>query len=69
MLEDGDYQTLEVIATAEDINPSYVSRLLRMTLLAPEIVGAILAGRQPEGLTRVSAMQPFPWEWKRQAFS
>jgi len=38
MLEEGDYQTLEEIANAENINPSYVSRLLRMTLLAPSIV-------------------------------
>jgi len=35
-----------------------------MTLLAPEIVEAIVAGRQPEGLTM--AMQPFPVEWHRQ---
>jgi hypothetical protein len=37
-----------------------------MTLLAPEIVEAMLAGRQPEGLTRAKAMQPFPMEWSRQ---
>jgi len=46
MLREGDYQTLEEIADVENINPSYVSRLLRMTLLSPEIVEAILAGRQ-----------------------
>jgi hypothetical protein len=38
-----------------------------MTLLAPEIVEAILAGRQPEGLTMAKAMQPFPVEWSKQA--
>lgn len=69
MLREGDYQTLEEIAKAENINPSYVSRLLRMTLLAPEIVEAILAGKQPEGLTMAKAMQPFPLEWKRQAYA
>lgn len=68
MLKEGDYQTLEEIANAENINPSYVSRLLRMTLLAPDIVEAILAGRQPAGLTMARAMQPFPWEWERQVF-
>ena len=56
------------IADAENINSSYVSRVLRMTLLAPEIVEAILAGKQPEGLTMARAMQPFPWEWRRQRF-
>jgi len=41
----------------------------RLTLLAPEIVDAILAGRQPEGLTMARAMQPFPVEWERQSCS
>lgn len=63
MLQEGDNQTLQEIADAENINPSYVSRLLRMTLLAPEIVEAILAGRQPPGLTMARAMQPFPTNW------
>jgi len=40
-----------------------------MTLLAPEIVEAILAGRQPEGLTMAKAMEPFPWEWESQEFT
>lgn len=66
MLQEGDYQTLEEIADAENINPSYVSRLLRMTLLAPEIVEAILAGRQQSGLTTAKAMQPFPVGWAQQ---
>ena len=68
MLREGDYQTLEEIADAENINPSYVSRLLRMTLLAPEFVEAILAGRQPPGLTMARAMQPFPLDWRHQTF-
>ena len=71
MLREGEYQTLEEIADAENINPSYVSRVLRMTLLAPEIVEAILAGRQPEGLTMATAIQPFPnaWVFQRKAWS
>ena len=68
MLREGDYQTLEEIAEAENINPSYISRVLRMTLLAPEIVETILAGKQPERLTMAKAMQPFPVEWGRQNF-
>ena len=67
MLREGDYQTLEEIADAENINSSYISRLLRMTLLAPEIVEGILAGRQPEVLTMARAMKPFPAEWRRQS--
>ena len=63
------YVILDEMAGAEKINPSYVSRVLRMTLLAPEIVEAILAGNQPAGLTRAKVMQPFPMEWQRQVFS
>lgn len=66
MLREGDYQTLEEIADAENINPSYVSRVLRMTLLSPEIVEAIVAGRQPLVLTMARAMRPFPVEWSQQ---
>jgi hypothetical protein len=66
LLETGDFATIEEIADAENINPSYVSRVLRMTLLAPEIVEAILAGRQPEGLTMARAMKPFPLQWSSQ---
>jgi hypothetical protein len=40
-----------------------------MTLIAPEIVEAILAGQQPEGLTMARAMQPFPCEWQHQTFA
>jgi hypothetical protein len=66
LLETGDFSTIEEIAEAENINPSYVSRVVRLTLLAPEIVEAILAGRQPEGLAMARVMQPFPEEWVRQ---
>ena len=65
LLETGDYATIEEIADAENINPSYVSRVLRMTLPAPEIVETVLAGKQPEELTMAKAMQPFPVDWKR----
>ncbi len=66
LLETGDFSTIGDIAKAEKIDSSYVSRVLRMTLLAPEIVEAILSGRQPEGLTMVRAMQPFPVDWRHQ---
>lgn len=69
LLETGEFSTIEEIAEAESINPSYVSRVLRMTLLAPEIVETILAGEQPEGLTMTRAMQPFPAIWVEQTSS
>ena len=69
LLETGDFATIEEIADSESINPSYVSRLLRMPLLAPEIVEAILAGRQPDGLTMARAMKPFPLQWSSQTLA
>jgi hypothetical protein len=45
MLENGKYSTVRDIAESEKINESYVRRVLRLTLLAPEIVEAILGGR------------------------
>ena len=66
MLETGRYGTINELAAAEKINSSYVSRLLRLTLLSPDIVEAILDGRQPEGMTLTGLMEPFPVEWERQ---
>ena len=66
MMEAGRYATINELAAAEKINSSYVSRLLRLTLLAPDIVEAILDGRQPEGMTLPGLMEPFPVEWARQ---
>ena len=66
LLETGVYTTVEEIAAAENINPSYVSRILRMRLLAPEIVEMIVDGRQPAELTLAKLMKPFPVEWKKQ---
>jgi hypothetical protein len=50
MLDEGVYGTLEDLARAKGVNATYVSRVLRLTLLAPEILEAILDGRQPAGL-------------------
>ena len=66
IMEAGRYGTIDELAAAEKINSSYVSRLLRLTLLAPDIVEAILDGRQPEGMTLPGLMEPFSVEWERQ---
>jgi hypothetical protein len=66
MMETGRFATINELAAAEKINSSYVSRLLRLTLLAPDIVEAILDGRQPDGMTLPGLMEPFPGEWKWQ---
>ena len=67
MLETGSFATINELAAAEKINSSYVSRVLRLTLLAPDIVETILDGRQPEGMALPALMQPFPVKWERQS--
>ena len=66
MLENGTHATIAEIAAAEKINESYVGRVLRLTLLAPDIVEAILDGRQPAEMTLAALMRPFPVGWAAQ---
>ena len=54
MLETGQFATIGDLATREGIAPSYLTRVLRLTLLAPELVEAILDGTQGSGLVLVS---------------
>jgi hypothetical protein len=64
MLEGGEHATLVELADAEGITRSYVCRVLRLTLLAPDIVDRILDGRPTAGLAQF--LKPFPVEWERQ---
>jgi hypothetical protein len=66
MLETGKYATIREIAAAEKINATYVGRVLRLTLLAPDIVEAILSGRQPAGLQLDGLLRRFSVEWAAQ---
>ncbi len=66
MLESGQVASLNELAEAEKINPSYLSRIYRLTLLAPDIVEAILDGRQPRTLQLADLMDDMPVEWDRQ---
>jgi hypothetical protein len=60
LLESGEYATICEIANAEKINETYVGRVLRLTLLAPDIVEAILGRRQAPEMTLAVLMRPFP---------
>ena len=66
MLETGRFATITELAAAEKINASYVSRILRLTLLAPDIVEAILDGRQPEGMTLPGLLVGVDVKWAQQ---
>ena len=65
-LQDGVFNTIEDLAAAEKINPSYVSRLLRLAFLSPRIIENILAGKHPAHLTLKDLLTPFPVDWKIQ---
>jgi hypothetical protein len=64
VLEEGRFGTLAELADAERISRSYVCRVLRLTLLAPDIVERILDGRQTAGLAKF--LKPFAVEWEQQ---
>lgn len=66
LLETGQARTLDEIAETEKVNPSYLSRIFRLTLLAPDIVEAILDGRQPRTMQLADLMDDMPVEWGRQ---
>jgi hypothetical protein len=60
--------TLAEIARDEGVVPSYVTRMLRLAYLAPDIVAAIVDGRQPPELTARRLMDDtrLPLEWTEQ---
>ena len=66
LLEAGRHTSVTALAVAEKVNRSYACRILRLTLLAPDIVEAILAGRQRSSLTLGDLLEPFPVEWGEQ---
>ena len=67
MLYEGKFTSIEDLSAAEKINPSYVSRVLRLSYLSPKIVEAILEGKSPARLTMKNLMEPFPMDWQKQA--
>jgi hypothetical protein len=66
LIESGKYGSVGELAASENINESYVCRVLRLTLLAPDIVEAILDGRQNKAWQLEQMLVPFPMEWSAQ---
>jgi hypothetical protein len=66
MLESGEFATISELAEREGIAFTYMARLMRLSLLAPEIVDAIMDGRQPESVTLANLMDSFPLDWDEQ---
>ena len=66
MLESGEFTTIAELAEREGIAPSYMTRVLRLTLLAPDIVEAILEEAQGPEVTLARVLEPFPLTWQHQ---
>ena len=66
MLESGEQATVRDLAKAETIDEVYLGRVLRLTLLSPTLIEAILEGRQPATLELDDLLQQFPIEWDQQ---
>jgi hypothetical protein len=66
MLDTGVHATIEELAKSKGMGKTYVSQILRLTLLAPEIVEAILDGRQPAELQLDDLLDELPLDWRRQ---
>ena len=56
------------MAAAENLDRGYIGQVLRLTLLAPDIIEAILNGRD-QGLTLPALLEPLPMDWERQSLA
>jgi len=65
-IESGKAKSITDLAAQEGVTDAYVCRILPLTWLAPEIVEAILDGRQPEGLTLAGLLRGMPLAWEEQ---
>ena len=66
LLEKGVYASVSEIGDAENISKSYVSRILRLALLAPDVVEEILAGTTNQGMVLEHLERPLPASWEEQ---
>ena len=71
MLESGEFATIAELVEREGIAPSYMTRVLRLTLLAPDIVEAILDGKPGPVVTLAKLMEPpaLGWDEQRRALA
>lgn len=67
MLDSGEFATIAELAEREGIAPSYTTRVLRLTLLAPDIIEGILDGKQGVEVTLARLLEPFPIAWLEQS--
>jgi len=68
-LDEEVHASVSDIGDAENISKSYVSRILRLALLAPDIIEAILAGKAGQGMMLEQLERPLPASWDEQRHS
>ena len=66
LLDEGRYASISEMAAAEKIERGYLGSLLRLTLLAPDVVQAIIDGHPVEEVTLPRLLGPFPLKWSAQ---
>jgi hypothetical protein len=66
ILESGKVQSISELARSLEVDGSYVTRILKLTTLAPDIVEAIINGKEPDGLSLAKLTRTFPEEWREQ---
>ena len=68
LLGSGKYRSIgEMAAAAENPDRGYLGQLLQLTLLAPDLIQAIMDGREPAGVTMTVLMDTFPVDWRNSA--
>jgi hypothetical protein len=66
ILETGQVKSISELARNLEVDSSYVTRILKLTTLAPDIVEAIINGEEPDGLSLARLIKSFPEEWSEQ---
>jgi hypothetical protein len=66
ILETGQVKSISELARNLEVDGSYLTRILKLTTLAPDIVEAIINGEEPDGLSLAKLTRTFPEDWRKQ---
>ncbi|KJS31323.1 MAG: hypothetical protein VR64_12040 [Desulfatitalea sp. BRH_c12] len=66
ILENGQVKSISELARNLEVDGSYVTRILKLTTLAPDIIETIINGEEPDGLSLARLTRSFPEEWSGQ---
>lgn len=66
LLDEGKFESISDLAREIGLDVSFAARLLRLTLLAPDIIEAILAGEEPSGLSLTMLTRNLSFGWNEQ---